>query len=195
VTAELRCDSCRTSIPAENWNREWGAPCPICRTRIWTQVFPAVLAEKWGTIGEPVTSDAEAGCFFHPQTKAALACDACGRFLCRLCDIELGTQHVCPTCLQQGVATKSASVLDNRRVLYDSIVLGVSLAGPLFFIWPSLFTAPLSVILAIWYWNRPRSIVPRTRVRFILAIVFGVTQSLLWAGLIWAVATQRKAGG
>ncbi len=154
-----------------------------------------MLAEKWGTIGEPVTSDAEAGCFFHPQTKAALACDACGRFLCRLCDIELGTQHVCPTCLQQGVATKSASVLDNRRVLYDSIVLGVSLAGPLFFIWPSLFTAPLSVILAIWYWNRPRSIVPRTRVRFILAIVFGVTQSLLWAGLIWAVATQRKAGG
>lgn len=156
-------------------------------------MYPAVLAEKWGTVGEAVTSDAEAGCFFHPQSKAVLACDSCGRFLCKLCDIELGGQHVCPICLQDGVAAKSDTVLDNRRVLYDSIVLGVSIVGPLMFIWPSLITGPLTIILALWFWKRPRSIVPRTRIRFIVAILFGLVQSLLWVGLFWALAT-RKAG-
>lgn len=194
MTAELRCDKCRSAIPAENWNREGGSRCHICGTRVWAQVFPAVLSEKWGTAGEAVTSDAEAGCFFHPQSKAALACDSCGRFLCKLCDIELGNQHVCPTCLQQGVAPSSATVLDNRRVLYDSIVLGVAMVGPLLFFGPSIITGPLAVILAIWFWKRPRSIVPRTRIRMILGLILGILQVLFWVGIIWAGITARKGG-
>lgn len=194
MTAEIRCDSCQNPIPAESWNREGGVPCFACRTRVMTQVFPAVISAKRGTSAEAISTDAEAGCFFHPQSKAAIACDSCGRFLCGLCDLDLNGQHICPICLQQGVAATSATVLDNRRVLYDSIVLGLSIFGPLFFMWPSLITAPLSIILSIWYWKRPRSIVPRTSVRFIVAIIFGIVQCLLWGAMFWAIATQRKGG-
>jgi hypothetical protein len=194
VTAEIRCDSCRTSIPSDDWNREGGAPCPICRTRVWAQVFPAVRTVKLGSAAEAVAADVEAACYFHPQSKAAAACDSCGRFLCGLCDLDVNGQHLCPTCLGNGAIPASASILDNRRVLYDSIVLGLAIGGGMFFIWPSIVTGPLSVVLAIWYWKRPRSIVPRTPIRFILAIVIGVAQILLWAGLFWAMATQRKAG-
>lgn len=192
MTAELRCDSCHSAIPTENWNRDRGVPCPICKTVTWAQVFPAVMSEKWGVTGEPLASDAESSCFFHPQNRASISCDSCGRFLCKLCDLALGAEHVCPQCLHQGVAKKSSTLLDNRRVLYDSIVLAVALAGPVLLISPSLITGPLSVMLAIWFWRKPRSIVPRTRVRFILAIVFGMLQTLLWAGFFWAIFTQRE---
>jgi hypothetical protein len=151
VTAELRCDTCHSAIPAENWNRDRGIPCPVCKTVIWAQVFPAVLTEKWGVTGEPLSSEAESSCFFHPQSRAAVACDSCGRFLCKLCDLAVDDEHICPQCLYQGVAQKGASLTDNRRVLYDSIVLALALGGPFLLFWPSLITGPLSVILAIWY--------------------------------------------
>jgi hypothetical protein len=195
VTAEIRCDSCKTAIPAESWNRENGAPCAVCRTQVRVQVFPAVLSTKRGTSAEPLATDSEAACFFHPQSRASIACDGCGRFLCGLCDLDLNGQHVCPICLQKGVAKSSAAVLDNRRVLYDSIALGLSIFGAAFFLWPSIITGPLSIVLSIWYWRRPRSIVPRTSIRFILAIVFSLIQCLLWGAMFWAVATASKRGG
>ncbi len=193
MTSEIRCDSCRTELPPDLWNRPEGVRCPVCRKQAWVSVFPAIRKQFWGSAADALTAEGEASCYYHPQSRAELACDSCGRFLCKLCDLDVGGRHVCPVCLQQGASAQTEKALDQRRVLYDSIVLGLSILGPLTFLWPSLITGPLTVVLSVWYWNKPRSIVPRTRIRFILAIVFGLAQCVFWGALIWAVATAPAA--
>lgn len=194
MTPELRCDSCRTEIPPENWNRPEGAPCPGCGELVRAAVFPSIRRQVRGSAADAIGSESEASCFYHPNSRAVIACDGCGRFVCALCDLDLGGRHVCPNCLRTGVSSQSDAIVDNRRVLYDSILLGLSMLGPLVFLWPSLITAPLTLILSVWYWNRPRSIVPRTRVRYFLAIVFALAQLGFWGAVVWSIATARKGG-
>ena len=195
MTSELRCDTCRTEIPPEDWNRPEGSRCPGCRKQLWTSVFPSVRNLVRGSGAEAIGAESEASCFYHPNSRAALACDGCGRFLCGLCDLDVAGQHLCPNCLREGVSKQTDQIVDNRRVLYDSIVLGLSIFGPMFFLWPSLVTAPLTLILTAWYSNKPRSIVPRTRVRFFLAIFFALSQVAFWAAVVWSIATTAKKGG
>jgi hypothetical protein len=192
VTVEIRCDYCRTEIPPELWNQASGAKCPFCRTMVWTQVFPSVQKIIRGSGAEAIGSENEASCYYHPQSRAVLACDSCGRYLCGLCDLDVAGRHLCPNCLHHPEASRQAATgLDNRRVMYDSIVLGLSIGG-MVILWPSLITGPLSIILAFWFWKRPGSLVPRTRIRFILAILFSLAQCVMWFAFFWAIATQRK---
>ena len=47
--------------------------------------------------------------------------------------------------------------------------------------WPiSVVTAPIAVFLAVYSWYQPASILPRTRIRSYLAIVFGLLQITVW---------------
>ena len=43
---------------------------------------------------------------------------------------------------------------------------------PSILVWPSLFSAPIAIYLAIRHWSAPPSILPRTRIRYYLAILF-----------------------
>jgi hypothetical protein len=52
-------------------------------------------------------------------------------------------------------------------------------------------TAPLALYLAIRYWNAPRSLVHRTRTRFILAMGFSGIQILAWAVWIGSLVSRR----
>lgn len=161
-------------------------------------MFPAIQQKLTGQRAEAIGSESESSCFFHPQSRAAVACDSCGRFLCGLCDLDTGGTggHVCPTCFANPSLPAGGAMVDKRRVLYDSIVLGVNLGGFFFFFWPSLITGPLSVVLALWFWRKPRSIVPRyTALRFVLTIVLGLLQGALWFAVFWAIAKQPGQSG
>ncbi|BDC52524.1 hypothetical protein F183_A48390 [Bryobacterales bacterium F-183] len=197
MTGDLRCDSCQGGIPPELWNQQQGALCPYCGKRSWTRVFPAIQHTVAGQSPEAIGSESESSCFFHPRSRAIVACDSCGRFICGLCDLDTGSTggHICPTCFTSPKAPGSGTLLDKRRVLYDSILLGLNLGGFFFFFWPSLITAPLSIVLAIWYWRKPRSIVPRyTTFRFVLVIVLGLLQTAIWIALFWSVANSPGRG-
>jgi hypothetical protein len=52
--------------------------------------------------------------------------------------------------------------------MHDSIALGLATLPVLLF-WPVLITAPMALFWTIRHWNSPRSLVPRTRVRFYFA--------------------------
>jgi hypothetical protein len=190
VTAELRCDRCKTLIAADIWNRPGGGACSICGRWLWASVFPALSKVSRGSAAAAIQAESEAACYYHPASRAQNACDSCGRFICALCDLDVEGRHLCPSCLHtpSGTAPEAVRIVDNRRVLYDSIVLALAIGGPVVFLWPSLVTGPLSVVLAIWYWKRPRSIVPRTPVRFILAILLGLLQCAFWVAIFWAIS-------
>lgn len=184
----VTCSKCKAILPAEQYNAEF-VPCPSCASSISVVVFPALFREPIVTPAEHLVIEGEASCFYHPQKKAALPCDSCGRFLCALCDVELGGQHLCPACLESGKKKGKLKSLENQRVLYDRIAL-VAAVLPLLLVWPSLIGAPIALYIAIRYWNAPGSILGRSKVRFVIAIILSALQIIAWISVIIYFTTR-----
>src|SRR5947209_7072732 len=122
----VACGKCKTPLVETIFNLEDLASCPACGSRLQIQVFPALFRRLApGRSGEAVMEESEASCFYHPQKKAVLPCEGCGRFLCALCDCELNGRHLCPSCLEGGRKKKKIKSLENHRVLYDSAALAL----------------------------------------------------------------------
>lgn len=186
---QLLCPKCKIPLRANVINRGEPAPCPGCASPLQVEVFPALFRPiQTGRSGEAVVVETESSCFYHPQKKAVIHCEGCGRFLCGLCDCELHGKHYCPQCLETGKKKGKIKSIENERTLYDSVALALAIFPlPVFYI--TILTAPIALYVAIRYWKAPRSIVHRTRIRLVLAIIFA---SLQIAG--WVVAIVMIAG-
>jgi len=59
-------------------------PVRVAARDIRVEVFPAFFCGGAGgrLSGYAGHADTEAACFYHPQKKAVIPCDSCGRFLC-----------------------------------------------------------------------------------------------------------------
>ena len=179
----LLCSSCHQPLPATLCSAETPFRCPHCGIKLQADIFPAILQplHEKGSIGTDV-ADGEASCFYHPDKQAAKVCSSCGRFVCALCEIELVGRCLCPVCLEQGRQNDQISELVTKRTLYDSMALSLSLLPLL--IWPiTLVTAPVAFFLAIYGWRKPTSILPRTRIRLIAALLFSTLQLIGWGTL------------
>jgi len=142
--------------------------------------FPALFQEhEKGQSGENTILENESSCFYHTKKRAVVPCAVCGRFLCALCNIEFNGQHLCPQCLEVGEKKRKMKSLETQRVLYDDIALSLAII-PAIFVWPTLITAPMSLFIAIRHWKTPLSIIPRTKIRFIIAIVLSGLQITGW---------------
>ncbi len=173
------------------FNRPEFTPCPACNVPLQIEVFPALFRKiSAGQSGEAVMVEGESSCFYHPQKKAVLPCDGCGRFLCALCDCALDGKHFCPACLEAGKTKGGIKSLDNQRTLHDGIALSLAIFPMLIFYF-TIITAPMALFIAIRYWKTPQSILRRTKIRFVAAIVISILQIGGWAALIIILATQR----
>lgn len=187
----IQCPACRAWLMEGVFNQPDFAPCPACGVPLQTEVFPALFRKAGAPqSGQAITAEGESSCFFHPQKKAVLHCDSCGRFLCALCDCQLHGQHLCPTCLEAGSTKGKIKSLENQRVLYDQIALSLAIL-PLLIFYFSIITAPVALYIAIRYWNAPGSIVRRNKIRFIFAIVFALMEIGGWAILFVFLATRH----
>lgn len=157
--------------------------CPACVGLLRADVFPAFYKSlPEGRPGEALQMDKEAGCFYHPGKKAVVPCSVCGRFVCALCDVALNGRHLCPACLEKGKTKGKIKNLENHRTCYDTIALLVATVPLLmfFFPWFTIITAPLAIYLTVRHWKAPTSIIPRTKVRFILAAAIASLQIAGW---------------
>jgi hypothetical protein len=187
----IQCPACQAWLLEGVFNQPQLSPCPACGVPLQVEVFPALFRRiNPGQSGEIIMVDGESSCFYHPQKRAVLPCQGCGRFLCALCDCELNGQHFCPACLETGKTKGKIKSLENRRTLYDSIALSLAVY-PLLIFYFTLVTAPVALFVAIRYWNAPRSIIRRTRIRYIVAIVLASMQIAGWGFLFVALATHR----
>jgi hypothetical protein len=60
---------------------------------------------------------------------------------------------------------------------------------PMITIWFTIVTAPMALYLAIRHWKSPKSLVRRTKIRFIFAMALAGLQVLAWAtGIIYLVS-------
>lgn len=167
-------------------------PCPSCGVLTEAHLFPAFFKEiPVGASGETLLIDDESSCFYHPQKKAVVPCDTCGRFLCALCRLEIEGKNLCPSCLETGHKKNKIKNLQTQRTLYDSISLSLSILS--FVIWFLTFiTAPIVIFMVFRYWKAPNSIIPRTKIRFIAAFLIASLQLTGWIYLIYSLISHSK---
>jgi len=169
------CGRCSWLLPPDLWNREGSTRCPGCGASVRVLAFPAIEQARRGEAPQPVQSEMEAACFYHPDSRAATVCDECGRFLCQLCDLDTEGRHLCPTCFASGVQTRKLDSFERRRTMYDSMALALATLPALLF-WPAVLTAPATLVYVAIRWKKPLSLAPRTRIRYVLAVLFAVAE-------------------
>lgn len=180
----IGCPKCKTPIRTEQFNTSEFTSCDGCDTSIQADIFDAMFRSSHApaNAGTVALDGGRAGCFFHPDNPASVPCASCGRFLCALCDVEMEGRHLCFQCLGAGKKSGKIVTLEKERVQYDRIALFLTLYPFLllpFFIL-TIITAPLALFVAIRYFKTPCSILPRTKIRFISAIVLAGIQIVLW---------------
>ena len=189
MNREINCLKCRKPLNEAQFNTHGLTKCPSCQTLVRVDTFPALFQNASpGGIGETLLTDDEASCFYHPQKKAVVHCQQCGRFLCALCDLDLNGKHFCASCLESGKKKGKIKTLENHRTLYDSVALRVALY-PIMTFYLTLPGAIASIIIAIKYWNAPTSILPRSKIRFIFAILLSAFELAGWGVGVWALFT------
>lgn len=184
----ISCTNCYQVLPWTAFNRDALTECPHCKSTIYALAFPSLFQPVTpGKSGETLLVEGEASCFYHPTKKAVVPCSYCGRFLCALCDVDFNGQHLCPRCIEQGKQQGKMKNLDNTRTLYDDIAVSLAIL-PLLVFYFTLITAPIALFFAIRYWKAPSSILPRTKIRFVIAILFAVLQIVGWVALFgWLI--------
>lgn len=160
----IRCPQCAVTLDPMLFVGGTWVECPVCRSQLTSAFFPAFEnpPPAISSFSGERALEGEAACFFHPEKRAILACESCGRFLCALCDLPFGTRHLCPACLE---ARKPAELL-NRRMCWSLAALLVGVLPLLIsiLIWPFLvFTGPIAIFLALWGWRKPGSLVHGSR--------------------------------
>jgi hypothetical protein len=175
VLGTLGCPSCQGTITPLA-TEDGSQVCIFCGKKLQIRYW-AVATQSANAA--PVLTD-QSTCFFHPDKAFQACCQRCGRFLCALCDLQLGAQHVCPTCFDRGRVdsgpeTAASAEWRHRDVLYDSIAVSLGWGWILF--WPTFLAAlPITIFLHVKYRKAPRAyLIPRHGWRFWMA----------YAGLAW----------
>jgi hypothetical protein len=178
----LECAKCHAPIDVVSLDSDTPRYCRFCRASLTVLVFPAFAAKHVANEAAAV-EEGESSCFYHTQKKAFVPCDQCGRFLCSLCRVEFLGQNWCPNCIENHRKKVKLANLDNYRLLYDNVALWLAIVPLL--IWPFTFiTGPAAIFIALRYWRAPSSLVPRTKIRFVIAILFGLAQT---GGCVWLI--------
>lgn len=182
------CGACSMRIPPSNWNLEFPSPCPVCAREVAVTVFPVALRPPRPALPERVVTGQEASCYNHAANRAVFPCDACGRFLCALCNIDTAGGHVCPSCFERGETPAL-----HERVNYDSIALAL-VTLPMLLCWLPLITTPAALFFAFKFWSAPSPVFPRGRWRLWLTVAIAVLQIGLVGAFIY-VLSQQGGGG
>jgi hypothetical protein len=176
----IACPKCRALLGGDMLNLTELQPCPSCQTPLQVEVFPALFRQEAAARPERIIAEGEAGCFYHPEKKAAVVCDACGRFLCALCDVDFDGQHICPACLESGKEKGKIKKLEQRRLRHDKIALVLAVL-PIIIFYLTVITAPIALFYSIKHWNSPASVVPnRPKATLSIAIVLASLQIMGW---------------
>lgn len=154
-------------------------------------VFPVYrLGATAGQAPQLVLEAGEAACFYHAEKRAVVPCETCGRFLCALCDVELHGKHYCPACLEAGRNKPGAVPLERGRTRYDQIVWSLLILPVPLCMLATPITALAAMVLAIWKWRAPPSLVANTRLRLALGMIVGLVE-LTAASLFWGTIFLR----
>lgn len=188
----LKCPTCESKISLERINEKDFTDCPGCKRLGRFEVYPALFRELVATkLDMPVVVAGESTCFYHEDKKASVPCSNCGRFICKLCDIDFDGQHLCPGCFDHTSQKDDNANLKKESLQYDEVALALAFFPII--IWPLTFvTAPMAIYMVFRYWNKSKSVLPRTKFRFILAFIFALGQIGMWGMIVLSMVTNNS---
>jgi hypothetical protein len=156
------------------------AECPGCHRQTSAVIFPSLLkdsATKPPQLPPTPPGEGEAACFYSPNRRATRECHHCGVLISDQWAAQWGSQTVCLKCLDHLREQSRDGRFETRRTLWDNIALLLAvLPFTIVFWWTIFFSAPAAVFIAMWHWNSPRSMVPRSRFRLVCAMILGLLQ-------------------
>lgn len=133
------CPRCDGKLTAD-WIRTGTVRCPDCSRDFEATAFtpPAhkIRVAEVATVGP----DGANACANHARNIATTSCTRCGLFICPLCDLNVGTGSICPSCFDRAKTEGSLPTATKTRDWYAQakmaaivgIVFGGVLLGPLF---------------------------------------------------------------
>ena len=184
---KIQCPRCHNAMelpPAPETPQE--VFCRACMSRQSYLTFPAFEREPIrGQVATPILVEGESACFFHPNKRAQVPCDLCGRFLCALCELEIGEKHFCSGCLTTAQQRGSLSQMERRRFVPESAALCFAALGlvlPL-----AIFTGPIAIFFTVRSFTTQGSIVGRKTFILVIAMLLVLIQFivLLMAFVEW----------
>lgn len=176
----IACPKCHSIQSVGTVNTGRMQPCPQCRTALRIDVFNAFLGGHEADAAVASThAQGQAECFYHPGQLAIVPCEACGRLLCAVCQVELEGRSLCMACLQAGRDKQKITAMQNSRVRYDEIALALAF-WPLLMIFPTLVTAPAAIFYAVRHFRRPSPVLPKGWVQGSAAMLLAGAQIVGW---------------
>ncbi len=184
----LGCVKCDTPYDLSRYSEDRVISCPNCRREHELHLYPAYFRESLPVAGsEAKLLESEASCFHHPDKRAIVSCETCGRFLCDLCRVEFEETELCLSCFEVLRKTEGVLKLQRRRILWDNIALSLAVL-PILIWFITIVTAPVALFITFRHWReRSTSIVPRTRFRYVLASIIAGLQLLGWGFFFFSI--------
>lgn len=180
MSATFKCSKCQMTFDPKYYNAGYFISCPVCASALRVDVFPALHRPPVIRRGENVVEEGQASCFYHPAKNAEMLCEGCGRFLCALCDIEMSGKHYCPGCLESSKKKGKMPTLQREYTRYDKIAGTLAMVSLVF--WPiAIITAPSAIIISIYHWRTPCSLVRKPHGTFVIAILLSLILLAIWA--------------
>ncbi len=178
--AVARCVYCSQPVRASDLSADGGAvKCVTCGRRSVIVPMPALVrdsAPKPPPFADP-PGEGEAACYYSPGRRATKSCSHCGVLICDIWSAQWGADTVCLKCLEHLKDKAKDRRFQTKITQWDNIALGLALVPATIAFWFMAFvTAPAAVFVALWHWNSPRSIMPRSRVRLVIALLLGLLQ-------------------
>ena len=172
------CPACGAERTVTLRYAEGAGACLSCHRPVEGILFRAARRKSEPPpLAEDEPGEGDTPCFYNPRRKATATCSQCGVFISDSWSAKWGAQTICLRCLEKMRATRRSPQFESDRWLWDNICLLLALAPLCLFFWFIGFvTAPAALILGIWAWKKPRSLVPRSRFRLGLALVLSLIQ-------------------
>lgn len=185
--ANISCPRCRRPLKEITDLSETHSTCLGCNAAWSMTTFPALFRpEVAAPTGERILVETEASCFHHPQKKAVSHCHSCGRFLCSLCEIELGREQLCPNCFEARKKDPGKPDLLDRRARWDVIAATIALGSMVCY--PFLVVGvPAALGIVFWQWRKPQSIVHKVGVSFLVAFLLAIAATLELGLLVFVI--------
>ncbi len=189
--ATLSCPHCSEPLSLDLFAAGRPGQCPACRSQVEAYIYPELLRDRAIRPAIHLAQEQEAVCYFHSRYRATTPCDQCGRFLCEICTISLGSRQLCPECLSQLRKQKDETGLVHYAPLFDNAALFLVTApiATVIFWFFTILSAPVSLFLSAYYWSRQWTLLPRSPVRFVAAILVSFLLIAGWGFAIYYVAT------
>lgn len=183
----FKCSKCgQESSPGKNYDSSLFYKCSSCKSRNYVELFPAVKNEIQKGERPEAALNEESTCFKHSANIAVAACDSCGVYMCKLCDLEIEDKHICPDCLKN--KPPKLKTTTQKTLLYDELALHLTIV-PFIFIYAFIITAPMAVVMSILYWNKVDTPYERSHWRFIVAFTLGLLEIFAIAAIIINIFT------